>query len=187
MAKIKSVYVCSACGYESPKYWGKCPDCGGWNTLEEVSGSLAAKAGASLGPAAKVLTFDQIREDRQEVFPTGIEELDRVMGGGIVPSSLVLIGGEPGIGKSTLLMQCAQNCAQGGRKVLYVSAEESPAQLKMRAARLGSTDRRILIAADTRLEAILGSAMEEKPDVMIVDSVQTISGAEIASSAGSVT
>ena len=188
MAKTKTVFFCTACGNETPKWQGKCPACGAWNTLEEhierpiTSGrSKSVPAGASKSPKrlSQVDSGDELR------FSTGMGELDRVLGGGAVEGSLVLVGGAPGIGKSTLLLQiCNALCAQ--RSVLYVSGEESERQLKLRAQRLGVAPDNLYILAENRLEDIQSSCEETKPDVLIVDSIQTMFCEENESSPGSV-
>ena len=144
MAKSKTIYVCSECGYETPRWLGRCPDCGSWNTLTEQESAPAAelpekKLKRAPGGGADPLRIDEIPDEAMLRRSTGIGELDRVLGGGIVEGSLVLVGGDPGIGKSTLLTQVSANYAAGGRRVLYVSGEESTRQIKMRARRLGAS------------------------------------------------
>ena len=188
MAKTKTVFYCTACGNESPKWVGRCPACGQWNTLVEhvekptpVGRAKAAPVGMSRTPKKldEVDTGDEIR------FQTGMGELDRVLGGGAVEGSLVLVGGAPGIGKSTLLLQiCANICKE--RRVLYASGEESERQLKLRAERLGVNSEELFILSETRLSDILAAVEEIKPDVLIADSVQTLYNEENESSPGSV-
>lgn len=188
MAKAKTVFFCTNCGNESPKWQGRCPGCGQWNTLVEhvekptpVGRAKAAPVGMSRTPKKlhEVDTGDEIR------FLTGMGELDRVLGGGAVEGSLVLVGGAPGIGKSTLLLQiCANICAD--RRVLYASGEESERQLKLRAERLGVKSDELFILSETRLGDILAAVEEVKPDVLIADSVQTLYSEENESSPGSV-
>ena len=143
MAKVKSVYACTACGYESPRWVGRCPGCGAWNTLEEgivaqpEKGAPRMAANQRPGTGAKPLLLKDIPEDVTLRTPTGISELDRVLGGGIVEGGLMLIGGDPGIGKSTLLLQVCANLAAAGKRILYISGEESARQIKLRARRLG--------------------------------------------------
>ena len=188
MAKAKTVYFCTQCGNDAPKWQGRCPSCGAWNTLEEHIERPAApgrtKASAISGNR-KPKTISQVDSGDEIRFSTGMGELDRVLGGGAVDGSLVLVGGAPGIGKSTLLLQiCNALCAD--RKVLYVSGEESERQLKLRALRLGVAPENLLVLAENRLSDILASVEEEKPDVLIVDSIQTMYSDENESSPGSV-
>lgn len=188
MAKIKSLYICSECGYESPKWFGKCPGCGEWNTMNEelVSASASASAGSSSSAVNQVMALSEITENAEKRMSTGINEFDRVLGGGIVSGSLVLISGDPGIGKSTILLQM---CRQLGRnnKILYVSGEESAAQIKMRANRLKLTTDNLYILPQTDVGVIVEAIKKEKPDVVIIDSIQTMVYDEITSTAGSVT
>ncbi len=188
MAKNKTVFYCTACGNETPKWQGKCPACGAWNTLQEhiERPSAVGKAKtASVGGCRKPKPICQIDSGDEIRFSTGMGELDRVLGGGAVEGSLVLVGGAPGIGKSTLLLQiCGSLCAQ--RKVLYVSGEESERQLKLRAQRLGVTPENLLILSETRLSDILEAVEECKPDILIADSIQTLYNEDSESSPGSV-
>ena len=189
MAKVKSVYICSECGYESAKWYGKCPSCGEWNTMNEeikdtsktASGASATRATAYIPPVGirEISTTDEIR------YKTGSSELDRVMGGGIVKGSLVLLGGDPGIGKSTILLQI---CEYLGRqlKILYVSGEESKRQLKLRAERLGVDSDNLFILTQTDVELVCETIRQDKPDIVMVDSIQTMALSELNSSPGSV-
>ena len=188
MAKIKSIYVCSECGYESPKWFGKCPGCGEWNTMDEQLPSTASVGRSSAGISAvnQIMALNDITENVEKRIKTGNNEFDRVLGGGIVIGSLVLISGDPGIGKSTILLQICQHLGEK-RKVLYVSGEESANQIKMRANRLGVTTDNLFILPQTDVSIIVESIKSEKPDVVIIDSIQTMVYEEIASSAGSVT
>lgn len=188
MAKSKNVYICSECGYESPKWFGKCPGCGEWNTMNEelvspVSKSVEQKVRVSSYSRPMKLydinTADEVR------YKTGIGELDNVLGGGIVKGSLVLIGGDPGIGKSTILLQVCQNLGNQ-IKILYVSGEESRRQLKLRADRLGVTSD-ILIMTETDIEIIAEEIKSSEPDLVIIDSIQTMNLTPLSSSPGSVT
>lgn len=188
MAKTKTVFFCTACGNETPKWQGKCPACGAWNTLEEhIERPIASGRGKSVpaGASKSPKMLSQVDSGDELRFSTGMGELDRVLGGGAVEGSLVLVGGAPGIGKSTLLLQiCNALCAQ--RSVLYVSGEESERQLKLRAQRLGVAPDNLYILAENRLEDIQSSCEETKPDVLIVDSIQTMICEENESSPGSV-
>lgn len=188
MAKIKSIYVCSECGYESPKWFGKCPGCGEWNTMDEQLSSTASvgRSNAAISTVNQIMALNDITENVEKRIKTGNKEFDRVLGGGIVIGSLVLISGDPGIGKSTILLQICQHLGEK-RKVLYVSGEESANQIKMRANRLGVTTDNLFILPQTDVSIIVESIKSEKPDVVIIDSIQTMVYEEIASSAGSVT
>ncbi len=187
MAGNKSVYVCSECGYSSPKWYGKCPGCNEWNTMEEELLSTAGKSSAKspLVSSAKVMNLKSIKEDTNRRVLTGNKELDRVLGGGIVLGSLTLISGDPGIGKSTILLQ---SCEYLGRdnKILYVSGEESAPQIKMRAERLGVTTENLYILSQTDVMQIIDIIKSEKPDIVIIDSIQTMVFDGISSTAGSV-
>ncbi len=188
MAKIKSVYICSECGYESPKWYGKCPSCGEWNTMneeiKEKSSSAISKTRVSTYTPPiqirEISTTDEIR------YKTGLSELDRVLGGGIVKGSLVLLGGDPGIGKSTILLQICQYLGKNN-KILYVSGEESKRQLKLRAERLNVDNDNLYIQTQTDVELISETIRQEMPDLVMIDSIQTMSLTELQSSAGSIT
>lgn len=190
MAKIKSVYVCQDCGYESPKWMGKCPGCGAWNSMveeiEDKTKKLSSGSAAEFSISSKPLTLSEIEIDDEERYTTSIKEMDRVLGGGVVKGSLVLVGGDPGIGKSTLLLQVSKNIAGTGRRVLYVSGEESQKQIKLRAKRLDVGENSLYILAETNLSMIERYIEELKPDVAVIDSIQTIYRPELTSSAGSV-
>lgn len=189
MAKTKTVFFCTSCGNETPRWQGKCPSCGAWNTIEEhiekpsIPGTKAKSA--PVGQSRKPQRLNQVTVDGETRFSTGMGELDRVLGGGAVAGSLVLVSGAPGIGKSTLLLQiCNSLCAQ--RKVLYVSGEESERQLKLRAERLGVAPEELYILSETRLSDILEAAEQTQPDILIVDSIQTLYNEDNDSSPGSV-
>ncbi len=183
--KQKSVYVCSECGGQFPKWSGRCPLCGEWNTISEELTTVRSAAASAVSRAAAV-TMDAIDTQAETRYLTGIGELDRVLGGGIVPGGLMLIGGDPGIGKSTLLLQICGNLSKNF-KILYVSGEESPRQIKLRAERLGVGGESLLLLCETDMDAVLESIRENRPDIVIVDSIQTVSLSEVASSPGSVT
>ena len=190
MAKSKSLYICSECGYESAKWYGKCPGCGEWNTMNEQVVSVSAgssKAKRNSGAyAAKVMRLNEISGDIERRISTGVSEFDRVLGGGIVEGSLVLISGDPGIGKSTILLQICEHLGKS-RNVLYVSGEESASQIKLRAGRLGVTTENLGILAETDIGVIVETIKTSKPDVVIIDSIQTLVYDEISSTAGSIT
>ncbi len=183
--KQKTIYTCQQCGYQSPKWLGKCPDCGQWNTLTEELRSVSAGTKRPASLAAPVQRIAEVAADEEDRCRSGIGEFDRVLGGGDVPGSLVLIGGDPGIGKSTLLLQAANRLAASGT-VLYVTAEESARQIKLRGARLGVEAKALFICAETSLEAILERVEELKPRFLVVDSIQTIFTDLLESAPGSV-
>lgn len=186
--KVKSVYICSECGYESPKWYGKCPSCGEWNTMneeikEKTSASLTKTRISNYAPPVlirDISTTDEIR------YKTGLSELDRVLGGGIVKGSLVLLGGDPGIGKSTILLQICEHLGKDN-KILYVSGEESKRQLKLRATRLNVNNDNLYIQTQTDVELISETIRQDKPDLVMIDSIQTMSLNELQSSPGSIT
>ena len=191
MAKAKkSVFFCSECGYESPKWLGQCPGCKSWNTFTEElvapkSDSSAIGGGRALIKASPVILRD-ISVDKEEREDTRIQELNRVLGGGIVPGSLVLVGGDPGIGKSTLLLQVCQNLSAQGKHVLYISGEESLRQIKMRADRLGDFADTLELLCETNLLHVREVIEEKRPNVAVIDSIQTMYDEEIGSAPGSV-
>ncbi len=180
----KSFYVCQQCGYQSRKWLGRCSQCGEWESLVEEVETTGQKGTHSF---AEPVPLHLAPDGDEERISTGIEELDRVLGGGVVPGSVVLIGGEPGIGKSTLLLHLLAAIADGGRKVLYVSGEESPRQIKMRARRLGAIHPDEFLATENRVEQIIAMTTTMKPSLLAVDSIQTLICEELASSPGSVT
>ena len=185
MAKMKTQDVCSECGYMSAKWAGQCQGCGNWNTLiEEVVETAPAGRQRSAAAPARIVTFDKIPAESEKRFLTGIDEFDRVLGGGVVPGGVTLAGGEPGIGKSTLFLQVAKKLTAYGN-ALYVSGEESPSQIKMRAQRLGIADN-IYMMAETEVGSILAGVEQLAPKFMIVDSIQTLYDANLSSAPGSV-
>ena len=189
MARSKTVYECNQCGYQSGKWYGKCPDCGSWNTFEEVEQFAAVKASASKKSADltdKILELAEIDVDDDVRYKTGIGEFDRVLGGGLVKGSIVLLGGAPGIGKSTLLLQICQYLGEE-YSILYVSGEESARQIKVRAQRLGVDTDGLYILTVTDAEAICSTISSSRPDIVIIDSIQTMNLTQITSSPGSLT
>lgn len=187
--KNKTVYVCSACGYESAKWYGKCPQCGEWNTMEETVPAISTtKSGGSRGRAA-VATVQKLKEIDSTIearLQTGVREFDRVLGGGIVEGSLILLSGDPGIGKSTILLQICQKLGSD-KKLLYISGEESARQIKLRADRLQVDTDNLYIMAQTDVAVIVETIKVEKPDLVIIDSIQTMVIDELSSTAGSIT
>ena len=189
MAKIKSVYICSECGYESPKWYGKCPSCGEWNTMNEEIKDVSKAAPAAKSRSAtyaKPYSIGEISTDDEHRYDTGCKELNRVLGGGIVKGSLILLGGDPGIGKSTVLMQICQFMGDT-LKILYVSGEESKRQLKLRAIRLGVDSPNLFVMTETDAEVVCEQIKNVKPDLVMIDSIQTMNISELSSSPGSVT
>ena len=187
MAKKKSSFVCQNCGYKSAKYLGRCPNCGEWSSfVEEVEVQEVKNQRVSMtGERSKPLKLDEVELFDTPRIETDLDEFNRVLGGGVVPGSLVLIGGDPGIGKSTLLLQVSTQLASRGR-VLYVSGEESAQQIKLRAERLGDIDRDFYLYAETNMQSIRAEVERLKPNFLIIDSIQTIMTPEIQSTQGSV-
>jgi DNA repair protein RadA/Sms len=184
-AKVIVQHVCSECGSASGRWLGRCPGCGAYGTLvEELTGQATSKRGGG-GTARPLQTLAEVAVAEATRIPTGIAELDRVLGGGLVPASLVLVGGEPGVGKSTLLLSALAAISRGGRRALLVTGEESPAQVKLRAERLGGTDA-VEVLAETELEAVCATLERERPAVCVIDSIQTLYAAELGSAPGSV-
>ncbi|SHE45814.1 DNA repair protein RadA [Clostridium fallax] len=187
MAKIKTLYICQQCGYESPKWMGKCPNCNQWNTLvEEVKETKGDKLVKSLRNIPEVKAINDIKSGEKERYNTGIKELNRVLGGGLVKGSLTLISGDPGIGKSTLLLQTANNISIKYGKVLYVSGEESEEQIKIRAERLGINSNNLYIISETNMDVIEVLIDDIDPKFVIIDSIQTIYKDSVTSAPGSV-
>lgn len=192
MARKTTVFVCQSCGAESPRWMGRCSVCGEWNTLVEETAGPANKQAGRWGDqqnwvsSSKPVPLTQVEDSSHARISTGLEELDRVLGGGLVPGCLGLIGGDPGIGKSTLLLQVASSVARQAGKVLYVTGEESLGQLKLRAVRLGAMEERLIAVSEADSEVISRIIAEEKPLLVIVDSIQTMYVQEVASPPGSV-
>ena len=189
MAEAKKAYVCRECGYDAPKWLGKCPSCGAWNTFDELvvakkGSSVAAAVTSSAVPKAKPQRVQDIKTGETKRIDVGQSEVNRVLGGGLVPGSVILVGGEPGIGKSTLALQLA--LADNNLRTLYVSGEESAEQIKMRAERLGIHNEECVIYTETLLENIVAQCEAIKPDMVVVDSIQTIYTDLVDASAGSV-
>jgi len=186
----KTVFLCQACGYQTPKWMGKCPDCGEWQSfVEEIQSGKSGRRGPGILSASpsKPVPIDAVELDPEDRFLTGIGEFDRVLGGGLVPGTLILIGGDPGIGKSTLMLQALYGIAENGRKVLYVSGEESVRQMRMRSQRLSAVSSELMVVSENDMESILRMAESVQPDVMVIDSIQTMYSPELTSAPGSVT
>ncbi len=188
MAKTKTKFVCQNCGYSSAKWLGRCPECGSWDSMAEELETPVKPQQSYLMPqeAPKPKSLDKVMLTEVERLKTGINEFDRVLGGGIVPGSLVLLGGDPGIGKSTMLLDAGMRFAANNIKVLYVSGEESEAQTAMRARRLGKPGAALLVMTATDLDAVLLQAKEVQPQILVIDSIQTMYNPELQTAAGSV-
>ena len=184
MAKSSSVFMCSNCGAPYARWQGKCNECDSWNTLEEQKEIISGKRGS--GTVREPLLLKSLNRDNFLRIKTGSEETDRVLGGGIVPGSLILIGGDPGIGKSTLVLQTASNLSKSGKKILYVSGEESPSQIKIRSDRLKANEENIYVLGETEINDILKTTFDFKPDILIIDSIQTVYASELSSAPGNV-
>lgn len=186
MAKNKTVFVCNECGYESPKWMGKCPACNAWNSFfEEKVVSSSGTNSSKKKEISKPIELNKIEGKSEAKISTGFNELDRVLGGGLVNGSLILLGGEPGIGKSTLILQICNKIKTEG-KVLYVSGEESGEQIKLRADRLGVKNQNLLFLSETNIENVEENILSINPKLVIIDSIQTMYSEEITSAAGSV-
>ncbi|MDI1472704.1 MAG: DNA repair protein RadA [Thermodesulfovibrio sp.] len=185
-AKLKKIFQCQSCGYISPKWIGRCPDCGAWNSFTEEIIEDKKSEIKTLAESINPIPINLVELTTSPRLLTGINEFDRVLGGGIVKGSLILIGGDPGIGKSTILLQASNNLAKQFGNLLYVSGEESLTQIKLRAERLGINSDRILLLSETLVEKIIDCAKEEKPAVLIIDSIQTVYTEESLSAPGSV-
>ena len=182
----KSVFFCQNCGHEENKWLGQCPMCKEWNTFVEEPVSFSKSASAKQIKDVEVVALKHVETDQEERIKTKIEELDRVLGGGIVPGSLLLVGGDPGIGKSTLLLQVCQRLCEDKHQVLYISGEESLKQIKLRANRMGEFTEDLLLLCETNLEIVKNVIQKRKPEVVIIDSIQTMYSEEVASAPGSV-
>lgn len=190
MAKRRTTWICQQCGASSPAFLGRCPGCGEWNsmveTLDAAPGKTRAAGSARAADMSRLTPLNTIQPQAENRIPVGISEFNRVLGGGLVPGELVLIGGDPGIGKSTLILQAAGALAQAGSTIVYVSGEESVQQIKLRADRLGVDSANLLLLAETDLDTILATADATKPGLLVIDSIQTVMIDEIGSAAGSV-
>lgn len=190
MAKDKTIYTCNECGGTCPKWLGKCPHCQAWNTLiESVAEPVAASKNnrfAALAKTAEVMALADIEATDMDRTPTGLDELDRVLGGGIVEGGVVLIGGDPGIGKSTLLLQALDALQRAGQKTLYVTGEESGAQVALRSRRLGIVNSQVQVLAEIQLEKILSTLQTHRPHIAVIDSIQTVYSDQLTSAPGSV-
>ncbi len=187
MKKIKTTFFCQNCGYQSPKWLGKCPSCGEWHRfVEEEMRDSGSGISAELQFNEPPTPIDAIEADEKERLKVGIDEVDRVLGGGIVGGSAILVGGDPGIGKSTLLLQALQNLAERGYKVLYITGEESARQIKLRGKRIGASSKDLLVLVEIDLENILKYIKEITPQVVVVDSIQTVYSSALSSAPGSV-
>ncbi len=174
VAKAKAIFRCSACGYQVPKWLGRCPDCGEWGTIAESAAAAARSGTASVAPSSPARRITDIASDSANACPTGIAEFDRVLGRGVVPGSVILLAGEPGVGKSTLLLETVKHWAAQGKTALYVTGEESAGQVRLRAERTDAVHENIYLAAETDLATVLGHVDEVAPTLLIVDSVQTM-------------
>ncbi len=188
--KAKTIFVCRECGYTSPKWMGRCKECGKWDTFVEEAAPSKKKTGISDGFVTEIpkpIPIDSVEINDEPRTMTGIGEFDRVLGGGLVKGSLVLIGGDPGIGKSTLMLQALCGLASGGAKVLYVSGEESVRQIKLRSKRLGAISSGLFVVSEVDLDSIFNMVKSVKPDVLVIDSIQTMFNPDLTSAPGSVT
>ncbi|CAM3090043.1 DNA repair protein RadA [Paenibacillus sediminis] len=189
MAKVKTKFFCTECGYEAPKWYGKCPGCQSWNSMVEETEKVVKTQGMNSSlftTKEKPLPIIEIDSGKEPRVQTGIKELNRVLGGGIVPGSLVLVGGDPGIGKSTLLLQTSHEMTQAGLKVLYISGEESIRQTKLRAERLGALSPELYVLCESNMELIEEAIESIQPDFLVIDSIQTVYQPEVTSAPGSV-
>ncbi len=183
----KTRFICQSCGYASPKWMGRCTECGAWDTFAEEVRRSARPGGRTIaGSDNRPVPIDAVEITEDQRLSTGIQEFDRVLGGGLVAGTLVLIGGDPGIGKSTLMLQALHGIATAGHKVLYVSGEESVRQLRLRSRRLGSGSPNLLVVSEIDIDAVMSMVKSEQPDVLVTDSIQTMFSPEITSAPGSV-
>ena len=186
MAKKETVFFCQQCGYESPKWMGQCPSCKEWNSFVEETFKIEKSKRKAIDNAAKIVSINDVEQLDGKRVKTGMAEFDRVLGGGLVKGSLILIGGDPGIGKSTILLQVCRNLANDERKVLYISGEESVQQIKLRADRIGAFTDELRLACETSLTSIENMIENEKPQFVVIDSIQTMYGEDVNSAPGSV-
>jgi DNA repair protein RadA/Sms len=182
----KSAYRCGECGWTTPRWVGRCGECQQWGTVAEATGAPAGVTTARIGPT-RAQPIAEVEAEAASTWPSGVDELDRVLGGGVVRGAVVLLAGEPGVGKSTLLLDVASRAASSGRTVLYVTAEESAAQVRLRAERIGALHPRLLLAAEIDLATVLGHVEQCSPDLLIVDSVQTVASDAVDGAAGNMT
>jgi DNA repair protein RadA/Sms len=185
----KTLFCCQSCGYQTPKWMGKCPDCGAWDSFVEerlAGGSSRGSLGALSAPRSEPVSIDSIDLTTEQRLCTGIKEFDRVLGGGLVAGTLVLIGGDPGIGKSTLMLQALYGLAFQGQKVLYISGEESIRQIRLRSKRLDTVSPNLLVVSEVEIEAILAMIDTTRPSVLVIDSIQTMFNGDLTSAPGSV-
>jgi len=185
----KIIYCCQTCGYQTPKWMGKCPDCGTWDSIVEERSTGRSFRNAQRPPAGQrsaPVAIDSIELEAENRLMTDIREFDRVLGGGLVPGTLILIGGDPGIGKSTLMLQVLYGLANQGHKVLYVSGEESIRQIRLRSRRLNTAASELMVVSEVEIDAILGMVQDDPPEVLVIDSIQTMYNAELTSAPGSV-
>ncbi|WP_040524898.1 DNA repair protein RadA [Gordonia effusa] len=191
MAKPRSTFRCTACGHQTPKWVGRCPECGEWGTVDEVTvlaaSSAKARATGVVAPASPAKRLTDIDPQTSAAFPTGIGELDRVLGRGVVPGSVILLAGEPGVGKSTLLLEAVKQWARQGKTALYVTGEESAGQVRLRAERTDAVHENVYLAAESDLSTVLGHVVEVSPTLLIVDSVQTMVAGDVDGVTGGVT
>lgn len=186
MSKSRTLFYCKECGFESSKWLGQCPGCRQWDTFVEEPVIKRSSTGSGLREIKEPVLLSEVKSETESRIGSGIGELDRVLGGGIVPGSLVLVGGDPGIGKSTLLLQTCREIVNQGRKVIYISGEESKGQIKMRAERLGAFSGELLLLCETSLDLIEDAVNKHKPEVIVIDSIQTMYKEDLASAPGSV-